>query len=344
MQVPEAVPTSELALSLANAQLRQQAPPSATQSLQISPGEPSELIVQVQNDGADALEVTFQVSGDFPADWCRIGTEGTELRSRQVMDAVLYFAIAPDYFEQHLSVAQLPLQLDYSGQLMVTLVNQGTGRRHQEMRPFQLYIRPRSLYLNFLPDLYRDIDFVGRFLAIFEQAFEPTVNTLDSLWAYLDPLTAPNAMLPFLSHWVGWSFQAPVAVERQRFLIRYAMQIYRWRGTRRGLRFFLHLATGLPLDEDRDEQHKHIGIHENFSQGFVLGVATIGEDATLGGNRPYHFTICLRPEGDYPIHEPLVRSIIEQEKPAFCTYDLHIQRTQLARLPPPHASSPELQA
>ena len=116
---------------------------------------------------------------------------------------------------------------------------------------------------------------------------------------------------------------------RQRFLIRHAMQIYRWRGTRRGLRFYLHLATGLPLDEHLEaESAKHIGIQEPATQGFVLGSAHIAEDATLGGGQPYHFTVTLRPEVDYPIDEPMVRQIIEREKPAFCTYDLVIDRSR----------------
>ncbi len=328
MQVPDAVPSFELAVALADDTFFQAPDLAHPLSLLIRPGEPSELIVQVQNYGANPLQINLQVSGDFPSEWCRIGgIEGSELPPEHQLDAVLYFAIATDFFEQSYSGQQVPLKLDYQGQLTLTLRDGETGQPQRETRPFKLHIRPRSLYLNFLPDLYRDIDFVGRFLKLFEETFEPSVNTLETMWAHLDPLTAPTAFLPFLSHWVGWSFQAPISIERQRFLIRHAMQIYRWRGTRRGLRFFLHLATGLPLDEHlRDEASKHISITENFSQGFVLGVAHIGQDATLGGSRPFHFSICLRPEGDYPIDETLVRSIIEQEKPAFCSYDLQVER------------------
>jgi len=64
------------------------------------------------------------------------------------------------------------------------------------------------LYAKFLPAIYQELDFVGRFLKIFEQAFEPAVNSLDTLWAYLDPTTAPQGLLPFLAHWVGWTPQS----------------------------------------------------------------------------------------------------------------------------------------
>ncbi|MGG6296316.1 phage tail protein [Leptolyngbya sp. AN02str] len=331
MQVPEAAPESELAQALGSGSagtFSSQAFATGL-SLVLRPGEPSELMVQIRSQSSVPLQLQLQVEGDFPAEWCQLRTEGTELRPGQQMEGVLYFAIAPDYLEQTYPAQHLPLQLDFRGQLTIISTNPSTGTHDVETQRFQLYLRPRSLYLNFLPDLYRDVDFIGRFLNVFEQTFEPTVNTLETLWAYLDPLTAPAALLPFLAHWVGWEFDAPIHSQRQRFLIRHALQIYRWRGTRRGLRFYLHLVTGLPLDEHLEtEAAKHIGIHENFSQGFVLGTARLAEDATLGGAKPYHFMVHLRPEPDYSIDEATVRHIIEREKPAFCTYDLVIDRSR----------------
>lgn len=330
MQVPEAVPSeSELVQALTGSRTTGARGPTLP-SLVLHPGEPSELMVQIRNQSAAALQLEYQVQGDFPPEWCQFRAEGADLRSGQQIEGVLYFAIAPDYLEQTCPVEALPLRLDYRGRLTVLSINPTTGSRYLENRDFQLYLRPRSLYLDFLPDFYREIDFIGRFLKVFEQTFEPAVNTLDSLWAYLDPLTAPSALLPFLAHWVGWDFDAPLHPQRQRFLIRHALEIYRWRGTRRGLRFYLHLATGLPIGDDIEaESAKPIGIHEAFSQGLVLGAAHLGEDASLGGGRPYHFTICLRPGPDHPIDEALVRHIVDQEKPAFCTYDLEIHRPQL---------------
>jgi phage tail-like protein len=326
MQVPEAVPgESELAQGLTGSPLPG-APRPTSPSLVLHPGEPSELMVQIRHQATDPLQLQYQVQGDFPAEWCQFRAEGVDLRPGQQIEGVLYFAIAPDYLEQPHPADQLPLRLDYRGRLTVVSTNLATGSRYLENRDFQLHLRPRSLYLDYLPDLYREIDFVGRFLKVFEQTFEPAVNTLDSLWAYLDPLTAPTAMVPFLAHWVGWACDLPLDPQRQRFLIRHALQIYRWRGTRRGLRFYLHLATGLPLDDHLEaESAKHIGIHETFSQGLVLGTTHLGEDATLGGGQPYHFNVCLRPPTHHPIDETLVHQIIIQEKPAFCTYNLLIE-------------------
>ncbi|MGD1852664.1 MAG: phage tail protein [Leptolyngbyaceae cyanobacterium] len=292
--------------------------------LQLQPGELSELVVRIKHQGNAELQLQFSVTGDVPSDWWQLRTEGSELPPNHQMEAVLCFAIAPDFFERSLAPEQLPLQLDYQGQLKVTASCRGDSEEH--LSPFKVLVRPPSLYLDFLPDIYRRIDVVGRFLKIFETAFEPTVDILDHLWAYLDPLTAPQSMLPFLSHWVGWSFQGPLSLEQQRILIRYAMKIYQWRGTRRGLRYYLHLASGLPLDDHLpDESQKSIGIYENFSPGHVLGQTVLGTSTMLGGARPCHFSVQLRPPNDHPLDESLIRTIIDQEKPAFCSYDLLIE-------------------
>lgn len=323
MQLPEAAPEP------AKRSLRQGDEPAISPSLnlRLCPGEPSELIVQIRNLGMHRLELQLQLEGTFPFEWCQIGTEGSDILPGHQAEAVLYFQLPPNFFEDHYALHPgKTLTLNYQGQLHAHTYESETGSRQVESTSFNLCIRPRSLYLDFLPAIYRDVDFVGRFLKIFEQSFEPTVQTLDNLWAYLDPLTASRSLLPFLSHWVGWELQPRLGLEQQRSLIRNALEIYRWRGTRRGLRFYLHLATGLPLDDELpNESDKHIGILEFFNRGAVFNESRLGENAILGGGRPFYFMVRLRPDEDYPIDETLVRSVIEQEKPAFCTYDLSIE-------------------
>ena len=166
-------------------------------------------------------------------------------------------------------------------------------------------------------------------MTIFEAAFEPVVNSFSSMWAILDPLTAPQSLLPFIAHWLAWPHDSEVSLHHQRRLIRHAVEIYRFRGTRKGLRFYLHLYTDLPLDEEiGSEADKSISITEPSGQGCLLGIAQMGIDAVLGGGKPYHFEVRLRCGPDDAIDEPLVRRIIEQEKPAFCTYGLCIERSE----------------
>lgn len=325
MQIPEALP-AESGLQTGSWLGAGAIAPTSNLNLLLRPGEPSEIVVQIQNLSPRNLRLSLQVEGDFPQEWCRIGMEGTEVQVGRPMEAVLHFQLPTDFFEQH----QAPrpgatLKLNYQAHLSVHSLEPASGWRQTETVSFNLYVRPQTLYPRFLPAIYSEVDFVGRFLKIFEQGFEPAVQTLDSLWAHLDPLTSPGAFLPFLAHWVGWSLLPQVSLDRQRHLIRSAIAIYRWRGTRRGLRFYLHLVTGLPLDEHLPESEKHIGIVESFSQGCVFGVANVGEDAILGGGRPFHFKVHLRPDYRNQIDESLIRSVIEQEKPAFCTYDLFVK-------------------
>ncbi|MEM7579516.1 MAG: phage tail protein [Mastigocoleus sp.] len=327
MKIPESVPPNSSSQSASWKDVENVDDTSSLRkSLLLSPGEPSEMVVHLRNNSSCILQLGLRVQGDFPQEWCKIGMEGSEVLPNQHMEAVIYFQIPPNFFEDDtvLSPGE-SLKLNYVINLYAEWIESDTFKKHVEHVTFNLYIRSSSLYLNFLPATYRDVDFIGRFLKICEQSFEPSVNILDNLWAYLDPLTAPQAFLPFLSHWVAWQESVQIDQKKQRQLIKNAIQIYQWRGTRRGLRFYLHLATNLPLDEHiSDEAEKHISITENFSKGLIFGEAKIGEDSVLGGELPFHFTVNLRPGEHIQIDEKLVKKVIEQEKPAFCTYELYI--------------------
>lgn len=321
MQTPEAVETSALASFAGNSKEE-----AIAHNLLLHPGEPGEMLVQLENLGSHPLRWKLVIEGDFPDNWCNWHQEeAEEIAPNQKIDRELSFQIPEDFFENQFTLLgrKARLQVNYEAQVYVY----GEGETQQQLigyRIFNLCVRPNSSYLNFLPAIYREIDFMGRFITIFEQAFDPAVQTIDVLWAYLDPLTAPEAMLPFLAHWVAWPMEHRWDSQQQRRLIRNAVTLYRWHGTRRGLRYYLHLYTSLPLDEDLPESEKHISIEEIFSQGFVLGKTLIGQDSMLGGTRPFHFIVRLRPDSPEQIDEQLVRDIIEREKPAFCTYDLEL--------------------
>ena len=304
------------------------------ESLLLNPGEASEMLVRLVNHSSEPLDLRWEVAGDFPLSWCQIGTEGDVLPPGVTTEAVLYFQVPEDFFEAEDALdlegdnwRNRCLKLDYYGTLDLYIGSETREPELVESTSFNLFVRPQSRYLDLLPQVFREVDFIGRFLKIIETAFEPDLQILQNLWAYLDPITAPQSILPFLAHWVGWEIQPQIPLDAQRRLIRCAMQIYRWRGTRRGLRFFLHLITGLPLDEHlSNEADKHISIRESFSRGFVFGETSLGEDTILGGGKPFHFSVHL--QRDIPerqLEEALIRLVIEQEKPAFATYDLVIR-------------------
>ncbi|MEH1916925.1 phage tail protein [Nostoc sp.] len=323
MQIPEALPVAGLAF--ANAENID----VAGRSLLLHPGHPSEMIVQVQNLEQRPLRVSLSVEGNFPSQWCQIGTEGSEIPPRGQMDAVLYFSIPDTFFEDQEAISpEKKDKLTLNFRSLITLhIDPGTDNEQIERSEyFDLYIRPYTAYMEFLPILYREVDFIGRFMKIFEQAFQPIVDSYNVMWANLDPLTAPQALLPFMAHWVAWQVDSVWDLQQQRRLIRRAVELYRWRGTRKGLRLYLHLYTGLPLDEHLpNEADKHISITEPFGPSFIIGDAQLG-NAVLAGGQPYHFIVRLRSNiSSGVINEELIQRIIEQEKPAFCTYELSIE-------------------
>ena len=295
---------------------------SGEEILIVSPGERSYMTLHLHNPIEENLAIELEVKGDFPGEWCHWNLEGRELRFRETMLVGIFFDVPEDWLEsQPLEV----IELNYHATVNIYLQRPRQETRELQKLSFNFCLRPHSLYLDFLPAIYREVDLIGRLLKIFEQAFEPTVNAFEAMWAYLDPLTAPESLLPFLAHWVGWELLGTIPLKRQRYLIRNAISIYRWRGTKKGLRFYLHLYTGLPLDENLPEREKHICIEEAVGAGFVIGQANLGEDAVLGGGHPYHFTVRLRSISDRTLDENLIRTIIDTEKPIWCTYDLYLE-------------------
>ena len=307
--------------------------PAVVNPLMLHPGEPTEASVAVSNDSDRALDLSIAVSGTFPDQWCQVLRSRQTLAPGEQLRAILLFQVPDDYF----GLAQPGLE--QRGYLRCFAHDAEGHRRLLRAIEFTLYLRPRSLYLDFLPDLYREVDFVGRLLKVFELAFEPDVKTLDGLWAYFNPRLAPQGLLPFLAHWVGWQISPDLSLDQQRDLIARALEIYRWRGTRRGLRLSLHLATGLPL-EPPPGQPAAIAIQETFGSGLVLGETHLGAEAIVGGTKPFHFTVTLRQSPGVDLDETLIRKTIEQEKPAFCTYDLVIVSAPRRSPLPPRSRDP----
>ena len=295
-------------------------------NLLLCPGESSEMLIELENLGDRSLTFRLEIDGDFPQTWCNWHQEAAEeIPALAKLNKSLYFEIPQDFFENQyaLNERRSRLKLNYETQVSIYAETENQSQL-LAYRVFNLCVRPHTSYLNFLPTIYREVDFIGRFISIFEQAFDPVLEIQKVLWSYLDPLTAPEAMLPFLAHWVAWPMNGRWDMQQQRRLIRNAIELYRWHGTRLGLRFYLHLYTGLPLDEHLPEAEKHIGIEEIFEGGFVLGTTIMGVDSMLGGGRPFHFIVSLRPDPGQQIDERVVRDAIAREKPAFCTYDLDI--------------------
>jgi phage tail-like protein len=162
-----------------------------------------------------------------------------------------------------------------------------------------------SSYLQYLPVCYQDDDFLGHFLLIFESILDPIERTIDQIDHYFDPYLAPEPLLPWLASWVDLVLNENWPVERRRTLIGRAAELYRWRGTRRGLSEYIRIYTGVE--------------------------PTIFEPGDGGNNRqsslePHVFRVILDVPDPKQVPREIVEAIIEAEKPAHTGYILEIRQ------------------
>ena len=170
-----------------------------------------------------------------------------------------------------------------------------------------------SRYLQYLPAIYSEDEFMGRFLKIFESVLAPVEQTVDQIPLYFDPKLAPEQLLPWLAFWLGLVLDEDWPAARRRRLVSQAAELYQWRGTRRGLETYLEIYTGV-----RPTITEHFG-------GIRLGEESrLGSNTILGDGRAHCFTVTLLVEGSSTVDEEKVRAIIEAEKPAHTAYDLEI--------------------
>jgi len=111
----------------------------------------------------------------------------------------------------------------------------------------------RRGYLEHLPAIYRRSDAVGRNLVrdlcfVFEHMFDSVEQNLTDGWRFYDPHVAPPEFLDWLARWTAFTVDMDWPESQRRALVKRAVDLYRTRGTRRGLALFLKLFTGYEPD------------------------------------------------------------------------------------------------
>jgi phage tail-like protein len=214
---------------------------------------------------------------------------------------------------------------DYEFDVVLTDIQNGAA----DTAPGLLRLRhPEANLLRYLPAIYteaardrrepytpyEDPPFIGRFLRGFEDALEPQRLLLDRIEALFDSEAAPADFLPWLATWVALVLDENWPELKRRRLIREAVELYRWRGTRKGLSRYLEIYTGIVPEID-----------DQPFEGMRLGPnSLLGKNTTLGGVAPHTFVITLAVSDRRSINEQIVRDIIESEKPAHTGYALNI--------------------
>ncbi|MCC6456781.1 MAG: hypothetical protein IT328_17635 [Caldilineaceae bacterium] len=188
-------------------------------------------------------------------------------------------------------------------------------------------------YLEFLPSLYEQDSFMGRFLMLFESFWGPIERQITDIHHYLDPDLTPARFLPWLATWFDLALDDHWSEAQQRELLNSVIWLYRRRGTRVALQRYLEIFTGQPVE-----------ILEKRAKNMTLGrKARLGVGVALGtGNMPHTFTVKVKVS---PISPPedldeeaaarevarlekqraaLLNRMIVAEKPAHTSYRLEI--------------------
>ena len=187
----------------------------------------------------------------------------------------------------------------------------------------------RRGYIEHLPAIYRRSDAIGGNLVrelcfLFEHMFGSIEETVARGFLYYDPHLCPPEFLPWLASWTGFFVDADWPIEKKRALIKRSVDLYRIRGTERGLALFLKLFTGhepeivaneWPFRGFRVETDARIGIDSvvlppvDLARSFVVQMPIRFED--------------LQPEEVVRIHQ-----IIQMEKPAHTQYYLRFAQAE----------------
>lgn len=167
--------------------------------------------------------------------------------------------------------------------------------------------RPASDYLQYLPAIFHQDPFVGRFLEAFEAvlsgpgvAGQPGLETLiGRLATYFDPQTTPEEFLPWLAGWVALSVRADWDTATKRDFIQEIVPLYRLRGTQAGLQRMLEIYTreAVTIDDAFDEPAHFFQVKLTLSDP---------DPERLRGK------------------QEIARAIIDQEKPAHTFYALKV--------------------
>ena len=180
----------------------------------------------------------------------------------------------------------------------------------------------RIRLLDYLPANYRedanenenDPSFTKRFLSVFEEEFNVFEGLLEESSLALNTDFAPSEFLPWLAECAGLVLEAGLPESKKRRLLNEAAQLYRMRGTRRGLSRYLEICTGVK-PQIFDRPHK----------GLRLGDGrTFGQSPRLGHLAAHSFLVVLTVPRSASIDIGILRRIIESQKPAHTAYELRV--------------------
>lgn len=169
--------------------------------------------------------------------------------------------------------------------------NGGSGQRAVEHLPG--LPRFQSSWMQYLPEIYAQDEFLGRYLLLAEAMLSPVIWTVDNFDLYLSPEVAPQAWMQWLASWFDILLLPELPLERQRRVVQQIGWLFLRRGTRAGLQRLLELYFDVPPEIIEDE--------------------------------PCHFTVRLPlSQTETKLGREVAQRLIDSQRPAFASYTLEI--------------------
>jgi phage tail-like protein len=226
--------------------------------------------------------------------------------------------------------ARLELKLVESEEKALQVVRQipEAGSDLGDVRVIRVEIATRP-WIQYLPGIYQDADeenadFLQRFLLVSAHLTSGIEESLEFVHELFDPRLTHARWLPWLASWLAMPLLEGWDEEKRREIIQRTPELYRLRGTAKGLKLALRLFADVNAE-----------IHEGEwpYPGMVIGrSSTIGKDTTL--SPPVFVSQCFTvelPDRKTEISRERLRTVqalVESEKPAHAHYALVFGETE----------------
>ncbi len=139
-------------------------------------------------------------------------------------------------------------------------------------KKLEVQIRAKGEYLKYLPMLYEEDDFMGRYLMIFERMWQPIETRINNIWDYFDPKLMPSNILAYMANVLDLDYDPNWPENRRRRMVEMGIQMHRLRGTKRGLQQILEIYTGGDVQiVERTAQSMTVGVSSKLGIGMALG-------------------------------------------------------------------------
>lgn len=207
------------------------------------------------------------------------------------------------------------------------------GQMVYETTEVTIWVARRG-YLEHLPAIYRRSDAVGRNMVrdlcfVFEHMFDSVDSNLTDGWRFYDPHVAPPEFLQWLSHWTAFTVDLDWPEAQKRALVKRAVDLYRIRGTKRGLTLFLKLFTGHEPDiQENTWPFKGFRVE---GEGSEQGARIALDSVVLPPVELAHCFVVTMPIRFADVTPELViriHQIIQLEKPAHTNYYLQFSEEE----------------